>query len=251
MTSRGGGRGRAAPGNHVHPDGASRPTRGLGRFRVPLPQRLMSSFRASTSGSSPIARHAPSRRSNERPGVDRRRSGVPGNRTGRRLWLPPHGRRPEGPAEGRQADLLPFTGSSISRRAFEAAVRLATAENEKIVPAFLARVPRYLPIESAVPAQCSDGMLLLEAIEQKAAAQGLTVDARVRRGRSYRDALRRLLAEEHFDRVIVGDRQPADRAERRGPGVAARAGAGRGLNLRPAPDDKREISVAAGVNGHF
>src|SRR5207302_767369 len=148
--------------------------------------------------------------------------------------------------------LLPFTGSSISRRAFDAAVRLATAENATIVPAFLARVPRYLPIESAVPAQCSGGMTLLEAIEQKAEAQGLTVDARVGRGRSYRDALRRLLAEEHFDRVIVSatdspriglsgedlewllERVPAEV-----------------LILRPAPDDKREISAAASVNGHF
>jgi nucleotide-binding universal stress UspA family protein len=143
-------------------------------------------------------------------------------------------------------------GSSISRRAFDAAVRLATAENATIVPAFLACVPRYLPIESAVPVQCSDGMTLLEAIEQKAEAQGLTVDARVGRGRSYRDALRRLIADEHFDRVIVSatdspriglsgedlewllERVPAEV-----------------LILRPAPDDKREISAAASVNGHF
>lgn len=168
-------------------------------------------------------------------------------------WLPPHGRRPgkDRPKPVKRI-LLPFTGSSISRRAFEAAVRLATAENATIVPAFLARVPRDLPIESAVPAQCSAGMPLLEAIEQKAAAQGLTVDARVGRGRSYRDALRRLLAEEHFDRVIVSatdspriglsgedlewllERVPAEV-----------------MILRPAPDDKREISAAAGVNGHF
>ena len=89
-------------------------------------------------------------------------------------WLPPHGHRlgKDRPKPVKRI-LLPFTGSSISRRAFDAAVRLATAENATIVPAFLARVPRYLPIESAVPAQCADGMPLLEAIEQKAAAQGL------------------------------------------------------------------------------
>lgn len=168
-------------------------------------------------------------------------------------WLPPHGRRPgkDRPKPVRRI-LLPFTGSSISRRAFDAAVRLANAENATIVPAFLARVPRHLPIESAVPAQCSDGMSLLEAIEQKAAAQGLTVDARVGRGRSYRDALRRLLAEEHFDRVIVS----ATESPRIGLSgedlewllerVPAEV-----MILRPAPDDKREISVAASVNGHF
>ena len=50
-------------------------------------------------------------------------------------WLPPHGRRPgkDRPKPVKRI-LLPFTGSSISRRAFEAAVRLATAENATIVP---------------------------------------------------------------------------------------------------------------------
>jgi hypothetical protein len=43
-------------------------------------------------------------------------------------WLPPHGRRRarERPADVRRILLL-FTGSEISRRAFEAAVRLARA----------------------------------------------------------------------------------------------------------------------------
>jgi nucleotide-binding universal stress UspA family protein len=168
-------------------------------------------------------------------------------------WLPPHGRRPgkDRPKPVRRI-LLPFTGSSISRRAFDAAVRLATAENATIVPAFLARVPRYLPIESAVPAQCSDGMVLLEAIEQKAEAQGLAVDARVGRGRSYRDALRRLLAEEHFDRVIVSatDSPRIGLSSEDLEWLLERVPA-EVMILRPAPDDKREISVAASVNGHF
>src|ERR1700742_5022452 len=46
-----------------------------------------------------------------------------------------------------QPILLPFTSQAISRRAFEAAIRLAHAEGATIVPAFLARVPRNLPIE--------------------------------------------------------------------------------------------------------
>jgi nucleotide-binding universal stress UspA family protein len=167
-------------------------------------------------------------------------------------WLPPHGRAParERAVTVRRI-LLPFTGSAISRRAFESAVRLAKAENATLMPAFLARVPRTLPIASALPAQCLDGMPLLEAIEQRASAQGVAVDSRVGRGRTYRDALQRLLAEEHFDRIIVSatdsprvglsgedlewllERVPAEV-----------------MILRPAPEDVRRIS-ANGLHGHF
>ena len=168
-------------------------------------------------------------------------------------WLPPHGRRP---AQEKQAVtvrriLLPFTGPAISRRAFEAAVRLAKAEDATIMPAFLARVPRTLPIDSPLPHQSADGMPLLEAIEQRATAKGVAVDARVGRGRTYRDALQRLLDEEHYDRIIVSatdspriglsgddlrwllERVPAEV-----------------MILRPAPEDEGRIS-ANGVHGHF
>jgi len=167
-------------------------------------------------------------------------------------WLPPHGRRPaaDGHTSVRRI-LLPFTGEAISRRAFEAAIRLAKAENATIMPAFLARMPRNLPIDSPLPAQCGEAMTVLEAIEQKAAAQGVPVDARVARGRTYRDALRRLLEEEHVDRVIVS----ATDSPRLGLSgddlqwllerVPAEV-----LILRPAPDDTRYIS-AGGVRGHF
>jgi nucleotide-binding universal stress UspA family protein len=172
--------------------------------------------------------------------------------TGLGYWLPPHGRRPaqDRPASVRRI-LLPFTGQAISRRAFEAAVRLAKAENATIIPAFLARVPRNLPIDSALPGQCAEGMPLLEAIEQRAASQGIAVDSRVARGRTYRDALRLLLEQEHFDRVIVS----ATDSPRTGLSgedlqwllqrVPAEI-----LILRPAPDDTRRIS-ANGLNGHF
>ena len=46
-------------------------------------------------------------------------------------------------------------------------------------------------------------MPMLEAIEQRAAAQGVAVDSRIERGRSYRHALARLLDRERFDRVVV------------------------------------------------
>lgn len=167
-------------------------------------------------------------------------------------WLPPHGRRParDRPVAVRRI-LLPFTGQAISRRAFEAAVRLARAENAAIVPAFLARVPRNLPLDSPLPAQCAEGMPLLEAIEQRAGAQGIAVDARVARGRTYRDALRHLLAQEQFDRVIVS----ATDSPRKGltgedlEWLLTRVPA-EVMILRPAPSDDRHISAGA-LNGHF
>jgi nucleotide-binding universal stress UspA family protein len=167
-------------------------------------------------------------------------------------WLPPHGHRPAaGRAPSVRRILLPFTGQAISRRAFEAAVRLAKAEDAAIVPAFLARVPRNLPLDSPLPGQCADGMPLLEAIEQRAGAQGIEVDARVARGRTYRDALRHLLESEQFDRVIVSatdsPRQglTADDLEWLLTRVPAEV-----LILRPAPEDDRQISAEL-VHGHF
>jgi nucleotide-binding universal stress UspA family protein len=167
-------------------------------------------------------------------------------------WLPPHGRRPARtrPAAVRRI-LLPFTGQAISRRAFEAAVRLARAEDATIMPAFLARVPRNLPLDSALPLQCAAAMPLLETLEQRAGAQGVAVDARVARGRTYRDALRRLLDGEQFDRVIVSATDSPrtglspDDLEWLLERVPAEI-----LILRPAPDDVQRIS-ANGVRGHF
>ncbi len=167
-------------------------------------------------------------------------------------WLPPHGRRP---ARHRPRPvsriLLPFTGQAISRRAFESAVRLARAENATIMPAFLARVPRQLPLDSPLPAQCAQGMPLLEAIEQSAGAQGVAVDARIARGRTYRDALRRLLEQEQFDRIIVSATD-SPRIGLSGEDLEWLLGRvpAEIMILRPAPDDTRHIS-AGGVSGHF
>ena len=125
--------------------------------------------------------------------------------------------------------LLPFTGTAISRRSLDAALRLARAENATLVPAFLATVPRHLPLDAAVPAQCSIGMPMLEAIEQVAAGADIPVDARIGRGRTYRHALARLLEAEPVDRVIVpaGGGLPF-RALGRRSRLAARTRAGRG-----------------------
>ncbi len=158
--------------------------------------------------------------------------------------------RPAG-APGSRRILLPFTGTSISRRSLEAAIRLAHAENATIMPAYLARVPMTLPLDAPLPQQCLSAMPLLEAIEQKAAATGLVVDARIGRGRTYRDALRHVLEEERVDRVIVSatsnPRTGLDAGDlswllERVPAEV--------LILRPGPEDRRAVTADA-VAGHF
>ena len=147
--------------------------------------------------------------------------------------------------------LLPFTGTTLSRRALEAALRLARIEQATLMPAFLATVPLHLSLESPLPRQCNVGMPLLEAIEQRAAAERIPVDARVERGRSYRHALSRLLEQERFDRVIISATDD--------PRIGLSGGdllwlldhaSAEVMILRPAPQDTRVIS-ARGLSGHF
>jgi nucleotide-binding universal stress UspA family protein len=160
-------------------------------------------------------------------------------------WLATHTRRVarERPRPVRRI-LLPFTGQAISRRAFDAALRLAKAENATIMPAFLARVPRNLPMEAPLPAACREGMPLLDAIEQGATAQGIEVDARIARGRTYRDALRHLVEQERFDRIIISTTDSPRRGLTSGDfewlleRVPAEV-----MILRPAPDDTRLVSA--------
>jgi hypothetical protein len=144
--------------------------------------------------------------------------------------------------------LVPFTGTFIPRRAFEAAIRLAKAENAIIMPAFLARVPMNLPLDSPLPKQCAEGMPLLEAIEQRALAQGVQVDSRVARGRTARDALRSLLEAEPFDRIIVsagqGQDQPAGLGSEDLQWLLDKVPA-EIMILRPAPEDTRRIAAPA------
>jgi nucleotide-binding universal stress UspA family protein len=166
-------------------------------------------------------------------------------------WLPPHGRRAarDRPRPVRRI-LLPFTGQAISRRSFEAAVRLAKAENAIVMPAFLAQVPMNLPLETPLPVQCASGMPLVEAIEQRLSSQGIAVDSRIGRGRSARDALRKLLDEEQFDRIIVSaDEDPQGLSYDDLRWLLERVPA-EILILRPAPEDTRQISATA-LTGHF
>jgi nucleotide-binding universal stress UspA family protein len=99
--------------------------------------------------------------------------------------------------------LFPFTGGALSRRALDGALRLALAENATLVPVYLARVPMQMPLDIPLPRQCTEGLPLLETIEQRAAALGVPVDSRIERGRTFRHALREAIEHERYDRIVV------------------------------------------------
>jgi universal stress protein family protein len=99
--------------------------------------------------------------------------------------------------------LFPFIGNVLSQRGLDAALRLARLDGATLVPVFLARVPLHLPLDAALPHQSDSALPLLEAIEQRAVRSGVAVDARIERGRTYRHAIRELVAHESFDTVVV------------------------------------------------
>ncbi|HET8949631.1 MAG TPA: hypothetical protein VFN44_03945 [Solirubrobacteraceae bacterium] len=99
--------------------------------------------------------------------------------------------------------LFPFVGRAISRRALDAALRLALSDGATLVPVFLARVPMHMPLDAPLPRQCTEGLPLLETIEQRAFGLGVPVDARIERGRTVRHALREAIAHERYDRLVV------------------------------------------------
>jgi nucleotide-binding universal stress UspA family protein len=107
------------------------------------------------------------------------------------------------PEPGARRTLFPFVSSALSRRALDAALRLARAESATLLPVFLARVPLNLPLDSPLPRQAAIALPLQEAIEQRAAAYGVPVDCRLERGRTYRHALRQTIADERFDRIVI------------------------------------------------
>jgi nucleotide-binding universal stress UspA family protein len=153
-------------------------------------------------------------------------------------------RRSERPEAVRRI-LLPFTGTEISRRALDAALRLALAEGATLMPAYLATVPKRLPLDCPLPKEAAKAMPMLEAIEQRARTQGVGVDARIERGRSYRHALAALLGHEAFDRVVVPASAPGSKGLSgddlvwlldRAPAEV--------VILRPAQSDESRVSVA-------
>jgi hypothetical protein len=107
------------------------------------------------------------------------------------------------PVTGTRRILFPFVAHALSPRALDAALRLASAEDATLVPVFLARVSLYLPLDTPLPRQSAIAIPLQEAIEHRAAAFGVPVDARIERGRTYRHALRQTIANERFDRIVI------------------------------------------------
>lgn len=105
------------------------------------------------------------------------------------------------PAAGRI--LFPFVGQALSTPAFDAALRLARAEGATLVPAYLAIVPLSVQLDTPLRKQAEAALPLLEAIEQRAATQGVPVDSRIEPGRSVRHSLRQLMEHERFDRIVA------------------------------------------------
>jgi hypothetical protein len=102
-----------------------------------------------------------------------------------------------------QRILFPFTGEALSRPALDAALRIARAEGATLVPAYLAVVPLNVGLDVPLRGEAEAALPLLEAIEQRAAAQGVMVDSRIERGRTVTHALRLLMENESFDRVVA------------------------------------------------
>lgn len=159
------------------------------------------------------------------------------------------GRRSEQPQAIHQI-LLPFTGTAISRRAVDAALRLARAEDATLMPAYLATVPKRLPLDCAIPAEAAKAMPMLEAIEQRATAQGVGIDSRIERGRSYRHALARLLDRERFDRVVVPATAEAG-AELTGDDLIwlLEQAPAEVLILKPSPEDRQFVTANGAALG--
>ena len=121
---------------------------------------------------------------------------------------PPWRSPPEAPPPGTRRILFPFLAVALSRRALDAALRLARAEQATLLPVFLAQVPRHLPLEAPLPRQSGLAVATQEAIEQRAAAFGVAVDARIERGRTARHALSRAIACERYDRIVIAAAAP-------------------------------------------
>jgi nucleotide-binding universal stress UspA family protein len=101
--------------------------------------------------------------------------------------------------------LFPFIGDALSKRALDAALRIARAEGATLVPAYLSLVPLQLPLGRPLPRrECDVAVPMLEAIEQQAASLGVAVETRISPGRTYRHALEQLISDEpNFDRIVV------------------------------------------------
>lgn len=107
------------------------------------------------------------------------------------------------PDTGDRRVLVAFAGGALDPVVLGAALRIAKAENATIVPAYLIVVPLEYPLDSPMVDQVGVALPILEAIEQEAVRVGVPVDGRLERGRSLRDALKRLWMVEQFTRVVI------------------------------------------------
>lgn len=99
--------------------------------------------------------------------------------------------------------LLALTGEGLPCAAIDAAARLGRADHAVVVPAVLLPTPYGLPLDRASPDTGSAAMDLLEAVERRLTKAGVAVDGRVVQGRTRRHAIRRLVAQERHDRLVV------------------------------------------------
>ena len=115
-----------------------------------------------------------------------------------RLRAPRRDRRPRN-----RRILVPFTGGALDPTVLAAAIRIARAEDAKLVPAYLILVPLEYAPDAAMQHQVAVAMPMLEAIEHAALRSGVPVDARIESGRTPIHALQRLWNAERFDRIVV------------------------------------------------
>jgi hypothetical protein len=104
--------------------------------------------------------------------------------------------------------LFPYVADGLSRQTLDAALRLANAEDATLVPVFLARVPLNLPIATPLTRQSKVATGLQDAIEHAASPCGISIDARIVCGRTYRHALRQVIINERFDRLVLAASKP-------------------------------------------
>lgn len=99
--------------------------------------------------------------------------------------------------------LLALAGPDVSCAAIDAVARIGRAENAVVVPAKLVPTPYRLPLDCPLPESASAALDVLEVVENRLRRAGVAVDCRLVPGRTLRHAVRRLVAQERFDRLVV------------------------------------------------
>ena len=158
-----------------------------------------------------------------------------------RLWRRRHPPR----RAGQPRLLLPFTNGALDPAVLDAAIRIVRAEEGILVAAYLVVVPLEFAVEAPLHQQAELAMPLLEAVEHAALRAKVPVDARIERGRTPINALRRLWEAESFERILVPAEAPGH------PGFSAKDLAwmldhapSETLVLRPSPESRETAPVS-------